>query len=92
MESNTIAAPAMDPPVAATPAATNGVGRLGFAISPWGEIYIDGRKRGVTPPMTELKLPPGTYKVEIRNTGFAPYSQTVELGTDATLRIKHKFR
>ena len=30
--------------------------------------------------MTELKLPPGTYKVEIRNTSFAPYSQTVELG------------
>ena len=24
--------------------------------------------------------------------GFAPYAQTVELGADATLRIKHKFR
>lgn len=92
MESNTKPAPSMVPPVVATGGGTNGVGRLGFAISPWGEIYVDGRKRGVTPPVTELKLPPGTYNVEIRNTSFAPYSQTIELGADATLRIRHKFR
>ena len=42
--------------------------------------------------MTELKLPPGKYNVEIRNTGFAPHTQTIELGADTTLRIKHKFR
>jgi eukaryotic-like serine/threonine-protein kinase len=92
MESNTKPAPSMVPRADATHAAANAMGRLGFAISPWGEVYVDGRKRGVTPPMTELKLPPGTYKVEIRNTGFAPHSQTIELGADATLRIKHRFR
>jgi len=42
--------------------------------------------------MTELKLPAGTYKVEIRNTSFAPHAQTIELDAEATLRIKHKFR
>lgn len=92
MESNTKPAPSMASPPAATPAAGNAMGRLGFAISPWGEVYVNGRKRGVTPPLTELQLPPGTYNVEIRNTGFAPHSQTIELGADATLRIKHKFR
>ena len=92
IEPNTMAAPSMVPPVAAPDAAQAGVGRIGFAVSPWGEIYVDGRKRGVTPPMTELKLPTGTYKVEIRNTGFAPYAQTIEVDADATLRIKHKFR
>ena len=73
MESNTVAAPSTAPPVTATGCRRDGVGRLGFAISPWGEVYVDGRKRGVTPPMTELKLPPGTYTVEIRNTTFAPH-------------------
>jgi serine/threonine protein kinase len=93
MESNTTAAPSMVPqPVAAVGSAGKGAGRIGFAISPWGEVYVDGRKRGVTPPLTELKLPPGKYKVEIRNTSFAPHTQTIELGADATLRIKHKFR
>ena len=93
MESNTTAAPSMVPQVVAAASPTaSGSGRLGFAISPWGEIYVDGRKRGVTPPMTELKLPPGKYNVEIRNTGFAPHTQTIELGADTTLRIKHKFR
>ena len=92
IESNTTAAPSMVPPVAPADASSAGVGRLGFAVSPWGEIYVDGRKRGITPPMTELRLPAGRYKVEIRNTNFAPHAQTIELAADATLRIKHKFR
>jgi len=66
--------------------------RLGFAISPWGEVYVDGRKRGVTPPLTELRLPPGKYEVEIRNTTFAPHRETVELFADAPARVRHKFR
>ena len=74
VESNTIAAPSPLPPtVAGDAAAAGGVGRLGFAISPWGEVYVDGRKRGVTPPMTELKLPAGRYTVEIRNTTSRRY-------------------
>jgi hypothetical protein len=43
---------------------------LVFAVSPWGEIFVNGKSRGVTPPMKSLKLDPGKYKVEIRNTPF----------------------
>jgi serine/threonine-protein kinase len=93
IESNTKAEPSMTPPVVASSSATSpSVGRVGLAISPWGEVYVDGRMRGVTPPLTELKLPPGTYTVEIRNTTFAPLRQTIEVGPDASLRIRHKFR
>ena len=92
VESNTVPSPSMaSAPVAAGEAATPSVGRVGLAISPWGEVYVDGRMRGVTPPMTEIKLPPGTYTVEIRNTTFAPHRQTIEVG-DAPVRIRHKFR
>jgi serine/threonine protein kinase len=92
MESNTVAAPSMTAPTTAADAAASGVGRVGLAISPWGEVYVDGRMRGVTPPMTEIKLPPGTYTVEIRNTTFAPHRQTIEVGDGAPVRIRHKFR
>ena len=92
MESNTVASPSMTPPANPPGDASPDVGRVGLAISPWGEVYVDGRMRGVTPPMTEIKLPPGTYTVEIRNTTFAPHRQTIEVGADAPVRIRHKFR
>jgi hypothetical protein len=76
--------------VAAPPAPAPMV-RVTFAIAPWGEVYIDGRRRGVAPPLTEISLPPGTYAVEVRNTTFAPMRRTIEVGIDSAIRIKHKF-
>jgi serine/threonine-protein kinase len=76
------AAPAAKPPA---------LGRVGFAVTPWGEVYIDGRKTGITPPLKEIRLPPGKHTIEIRNTTFPPHRQTVDLRTDSSVRIKHKF-
>ena len=28
---------------------------LGLAVTPWGEVYVDGKKRGISPPLTELR-------------------------------------
>src|SRR5512139_1236343 len=62
-----------------------------FAISPWGEVYVDGKKAGVSPPLTQLKLEPGEHRLEIRNRGFAPYRKTVDLRTAQSIKIRHKF-
>ena len=76
-----------NPPPVPAPA-----GRLAFAVSPWGEVYVDGRRRGISPPLREIKLSPGKHVVEIRNTTFQRHSQTVDLDADASVRIKHKFQ
>ena len=78
------------PPVApaAKPVA---LARLSFAVTPWGEVYIDGRKTGIAPPLNEIRLPPGKHTIEIRNTTFQPHRQTVDLRADRSVRIKHKF-
>ena len=68
------------------------VSRLAFAVTPWGEVYVDGRRRGISPPLQEIKLSPGKHVVEIRNTNFQRHRQTVELDADASVRIKHKFQ
>jgi serine/threonine protein kinase len=68
------------------------VGRLAFAVTPWGEVYVDGRRRGISPPLQEIRLSPGRHVVEIRNTNFKRHSQTVDLVADASVRIKHKFQ
>jgi hypothetical protein len=65
--------------------------RVAFAVTPWGEVYIDGRKTGITPPLNEIRLPPGKHTIEIRNTTFQPHRQTVDLRADGSVRIKHKF-
>jgi serine/threonine-protein kinase len=67
-------------------------GRVAFAVTPWGEIYVDGRRRGISPPLQEVRLSPGKHVVEIRNTNFKRHSQTVDLVADASVRIKHKFQ
>jgi eukaryotic-like serine/threonine-protein kinase len=75
-----------------TPAAAKATARLTLAVTPWGEVYVDGRKKGFSPPLSELRLAPGKHRIEIRNASFQPYAETVLVEADTRLKIKHKFR
>jgi len=79
------------PEPAAAPLHRPPVGRVKLAVTPWGEIYVDGRKRGVTPPLRHIELAPGRHRIEIKNTIFPSRSQSVEVKANGQLRIKHKF-
>lgn len=83
-------------PVPATPAPAvveeQGTSTVVFAVSPWGEIFVDGKSVGIAPPLTTLQLDAGTHRVEIRNQGFASYRDTVHLKPGQSLKIRHKFR
>ena len=76
---------AESPTSASTPAT------LSFGIAPWGEVYVDGKKKGVAPPLNIVQLAPGTHVIEIRNTSFPPYQQNVDLKPGEQLKIRHKF-
>jgi len=62
-----------------------------FAVSPWGEIYVDGKKRGISPPTKELRLSPGKHAIEIRNGEFPPHTEIVDVNPDEAVRITHSF-
>jgi serine/threonine-protein kinase len=62
-----------------------------LAVNPWGEVYVDGRKRGLSPPTKELRLPPGRHQVEIRNGTFPSHVETIEVNADEAVRITHSF-
>ena len=66
--------------------------RVGLAVTPWGEVYVNGKRVGVSPPLAELKLAPGKYTIEIRNTTFEPYRQSVELRDGSSVKIRHRFQ
>ena len=65
---------------------------LVFAVQPWGEIFVNGKSRGVTPPMKSLKLEPGKYKIEVRNTTFAPHVENLELKARDEVTVRYKFQ
>ncbi|MHB1401454.1 MAG: serine/threonine-protein kinase [Thiobacillus sp.] len=88
------AAPAAAPskPATAPAAVAQAKATVSFAISPWGEIFVDGKRVGVSPPFTSLQLEAGKHQVEVRNQAFAPYRGTVNLKPGQSLKIRHKFR
>jgi serine/threonine-protein kinase len=77
-------------PAAAATATANAT--LSFAIAPWGEVFVDGRKAGISPPLTRLELPPGKHDIEIRNGTFAAHHVKVNLDSDESVKIKHIFK
>jgi class 3 adenylate cyclase len=63
-----------------------------FAVSPWGEIVVNGKSRGVTPPMKSIKLEPGKYKIEVRNTTFPVHTENLDLKARDEITVRHKFQ
>jgi class 3 adenylate cyclase len=64
---------------------------LAFAIAPWGEVRVDGRSYGASPPLTHLPLPAGEHRIEIDNGVSDPYRTVVQLEPGQALRIQHNF-
>jgi class 3 adenylate cyclase len=63
-----------------------------FAITPWGEVFVDGKRLGASPPLTSLAIAPGKHVIEVINTAFPPFSQTIEIDSNEQLKFSHKFK
>jgi class 3 adenylate cyclase len=63
-----------------------------FAILPWGEVFVDGKRRGVSPPLRRIEISPGPHAIEIRNTSFPSYIQQIEAQSGKPVNVKHRFR
>ena len=85
-----VAVPEPEPAPVAAEAAEPGF--LAFAITPWGEVFVDGKKLGVSPPLQEIQIGTGRHRVEIRNSTFPAHVQTVEVKSGERIRIRHLFR
>lgn len=68
-----------------------GVGVLLLDVAPWGEILIDGRRLGVSPPLSELKLPTGRHLLEIRHGDGRAVTAEVSIDPAKPQRVRHRF-
>jgi eukaryotic-like serine/threonine-protein kinase len=66
-------------------------GTVQLAISPWGNVDINGAPAGTTPPLARMTLPEGTHTITVRNAEFAPYVTTVQVSADKTVTVRHRF-
>jgi predicted Ser/Thr protein kinase len=77
------------PPPAAPPPPQTAI--LMLTVSPWGEIYVDGKRRGVASPVATIEVQPGRHRVEIRNASQPSYLANVTLQAGDTQQIAHRF-
>jgi class 3 adenylate cyclase len=77
---------------ATKPAATGGAGKVELVVTPWGEVLVNGKSRGISPPLKVVELAPGAHTIEIRNSTFRPHVQKVQVKPGEAVRIRHSFR
>jgi len=84
--------PSQQKPSVAPPSSRPGgpPGTLIIASKPWADIYVDGQWKGRLPKGNNLKLPPGTYQLELVNPAFKPHKATITITSDqkTTHRVK----
>ena len=94
--SNAVSPPAAasgrEPEAVATIAPAPRDGAVSIIALPWAEVFIDGTRQGVSPPLKVIPLKPGKHKVELRNGSFPPHVQTVDLRPGTEVSITHRFR
>jgi serine/threonine protein kinase len=68
-----------------------GTAQVIVAVSPRGEIYINGKHHGTTPPITTFHLEPGMHRIEVRSGSRKPYLTYMAVQAGDKRRIRHDF-
>ncbi|MGZ5133004.1 MAG: PEGA domain-containing protein, partial [Caldimonas sp.] len=80
-----------DARLAATLPAAILTGTVKIAISPWGQVEVDGAPSGAAPPLTELTLAEGRHQIVVRNGDFAPYVASIDIAAGQVIALRHRF-
>jgi len=92
--------PPADPQVAtetgqipASPAASSasGTGTVVFRIEPWGEVLIDNKPTGVSPPLIQMVLAAGPHRIEVRHGNDAPWIAHINVEATVPVTVSHRF-
>jgi hypothetical protein len=79
-------------PQSAPAAAKATASRIELAVAPWGEVFVDGKSRGLTPPLRTLEISPGSHTIEIRNSTFPTRVEKVVVKPGDAVKIRHRFK
>ena len=83
------AAASVAAPTSAASAAPSGT--VIVAVSPWGQVEVDGAPAGVAPPLSQLQLAEGEHTIVLRNADFAAHRVTVNVQAGQSVTVRHRF-
>ncbi|MCB1956811.1 MAG: serine/threonine protein kinase [Rhodocyclaceae bacterium] len=78
-------------PVAKAEPAIANAAVVHLSVLPWGQVFVNGKRVGVTPPMQQLELPAGRHRIEIRNLDFPPFIADLKLESGDDKQLRHRF-
>jgi hypothetical protein len=62
-----------------------------LAVSPWGQIEVDGQAMGTSPPLARLTLTAGRHTVTVRNADFPSFVTTINVDGENPVTLRHRF-
>jgi serine/threonine-protein kinase len=69
------------------PLPTGKPGKVNFRVKPWGEIWLDGVKLGVTPNV-QVERPPGHYTFTVKNPAWPSQELSVQVLPESEVSVK----
>lgn len=66
-------------------------GTIALAITPWGEVRVNGESKGRSPPLKRLEVSPGKHTIELRHPQNAPLTLEVDLSPGEEFMVRHAF-
>ncbi len=67
------------------------IGFLNCNVYTWGEVFIDGESKGITPLRNPIALFPGEYNLTIKNPKYGEVNDQVVISAKDTLNYKLNF-
>lgn len=67
-------------------------GTVRLRIDPWGAVSVNNRSIGNSPPLKQIKLAAGKYKIEVKNGTFTPFVTNIEVKAKEDIDVKYKFQ
>ena len=64
---------------------------VALAISPGGEVFLDGVSQGMAPPLTRLSMRAGVHVLEVRHGADPPLKMDLQLAAGEQVEVKHVF-
>jgi class 3 adenylate cyclase len=65
---------------------------IGISALPWAEVYVDGRRQGVSPPLRSVTVLPGKHQIELRNSSFPAHVETINAKPGESITIRYRFQ
>jgi len=64
---------------------------VALVITPGGEVLVDGRTHGMTPPLKTLELAPGRHTIVVNTGAHTPLTTRVDLAPGERFTLQHDF-